>query len=66
MPPVLKAALRDVPLEAPFRGPKFYKFSGYQYENEYQGDLSSFHGTEIIHVNEQIIYRLNYAGGMVE
>jgi hypothetical protein len=66
MPPVLKAALREVPLEAPFRGPESYKMNRYSYENEFQGNLFSFHGTEIIHIQEQTIYRLHYAGGKVE
>lgn len=66
MPSVLKAALREVPVEAPYRGPESYKMDGYHYENEFYGDLFSFHGTEIIHIQEHKIYRLQYAGGKVE
>ena len=66
MPPILKAALREVPLEAPFRGPASFQDNDYYYENEIHGDISSFHGTEIIRDQEQAIYRLLYNGGLVE
>ncbi len=66
MPPVLKAALRQIPLEAPFRGPAAYQEGDYIYENEIHGDISSFHGTEIISLKGQAIYQLHYSGGMVE
>jgi hypothetical protein len=66
MPPVLKAALRQVPLEAPFRGPETFKKGEYLYENEIYRDLFSFHGSEIISIQGQAIYQLHYSGGMVE
>jgi hypothetical protein len=66
MPSVLKAALREVPLEAPFRGPTSYYKEDYHYENQIQGDILTFHGIEIIRIQEQIIYRLHYSGGVVE
>ena len=66
MPPVLKAALREVPLEAPFRGAAIYQKDDYHYENDTHGNISSFHGTEIIRIHEQTIYRLHYSGGFVE
>jgi len=66
MPPFLKAALREVPLEAPFRGPKSYNKDVYNYKNEIHGDINNFNGTEIICFQEQAIYRLFYTGGVVE
>ena len=66
MPSILKAALREVPLEAPFRGPASFLKDNYHYKNEIHGDISSFHGVEIIRIQDQTIYRLNYSGGVVE
>lgn len=66
MPAILKAALRKVPLEAPFRGPTTFQMGKYSYENEIHGDLFSFHGFEIIRTQEQIVYRLHYSGGQIE
>jgi hypothetical protein len=65
MPPVLKAALREVPLEAPFRGPATFQKDAYIYENEIHGDLLSFHGTEIIRIQDLPIYVLHYSGGQI-
>ena len=66
MPPFLKAALRDVPLDAPYRGPKSFRKGDYLYENQIHGDIISFHGTEIIRVQNQDIYCLWYSGGLVK
>jgi len=66
MPPVLKAALRKVSLEAPFRGPETFHQSDYHYQNQMNGDISSFNGTETIKFQEQLIYQLHYTGGVVE
>jgi hypothetical protein len=66
MPPVLKAALREVPLEAPFRGPTTFEKGEYIYQNKIHGTLLSFYGTEIIIVQDQPIYRLHYSGGQIE
>ena len=66
IPPFLKAALREIPLEAPFRGPETFKEGEYLYENIIYGDLFKFHGTETINVKGQPIYQLHYSGGIVE
>ena len=66
MPAFLKAALREIPHEAPFRGPASYLKGDYVYENEIHGDLFSFHGTEIIRIRDQAIYQLHYSGGRIE
>jgi hypothetical protein len=66
MPPFLKAALREVPLAAPYRGPASFQQGEYSYENEIHGNLLSFHGTEIIRINAQDIYKLHYSGGQIE
>ncbi len=66
MPSVLKAALQKIPLEAPYRGPKYFTKEDYVYQNEIHGELFCFHGTEIISVEGQSIYRLRYSGGLIE
>jgi len=66
MPPFLKAALREIPLEAPFRGPKTFGKGEYLYKNKIQGDVIKFHGTETISFKGQQIYQLHYGGGIIE
>jgi hypothetical protein len=66
MPPFLKAALRNIPIEFPYRGPATFQKGEYAYENEIHGDLFSFHGKEIIRIQDQEIYRLHYSGGQIE
>ena len=66
MPSVLKAALRQVPLAVPFRGPEIFQKGEYTYENEIHGNLFSFRGTEIIRIGPQAIYELHYSGGQIE
>ena len=66
MPDVLKAALRKVPIENPYRGPKTFQKGDYLYQNEFHGEFTSFYGVEIIHFQEQVIYKLRYNGGIVD
>jgi len=66
MPPFLKAALRQVQPEAPYRGPASFQQDGYRYRNEIHGETRSFHGVETIYQGEQPVYRLSYSGGLVE
>jgi hypothetical protein len=66
MPSVLKAALREVLVEAPFRGPKSFQEGDYCYKNEIHGNPQSFYGVETISIQEQAIYRLRYSGGIIQ
>jgi hypothetical protein len=65
MPAVLKAALREVSLTAPYRGPESFHEGDYVYGNGIHGEITSFHGIETISVKGQAIYRLRYSGGVV-
>ena len=65
MPSFLKAALREIPLKAPYRGPQSFQQAAYRYENQIHGQLHQFHGSEIIYHAEQAIYQLHYSGGIV-
>lgn len=66
MPTVLKAALREIPLAAPFRGPETFQEGEYRYDNDIHGKVLSFYGIETISLNKQAIYQLHYSGGMIE
>ena len=66
MPPFLKAALCNVPLETPFRGPKTFQMGEYIYENEIHGDIIYFYGIEHIRIQGVTIYNLRYSGGLVK
>ena len=66
MPPFLKAALLKVPLKAPYRGPESFQMGDYIYENKINGDIFSFHGTEVIRFQHHPIYNLRYNGGLVK
>ena len=61
----LRAALRQVPAELPFRGPLNYSLGDFRYENAPEGDLDSFEGREQIFRAGKPCYRLTYAGGLI-
>jgi hypothetical protein len=59
----LQAALRQVPLEHPFRGPRMLEDGPCVYRNEVTGLLDRFHGTESILLHGKQVYELRYIGG---
>jgi hypothetical protein len=63
---VLKAALREVPVSAPFRGPEIFQQKKFVYTNETRGDVLQFSGVEYIYRESKKIYHLEYNGGVVE
>ncbi len=62
----LKSALKEIPKEAPFRGPKQYQEKNLTYKNSWQGDVRSFQGTEKIFDESDEIYQAWYSGGLVD
>jgi len=66
MPPFLKAALREVPITSPYRGPASFKEGDFAYENEIHGEIVNFYGIETISLMQQPIYQLHYCGGMIK
>lgn len=62
----LKAALLQVPREAPFRGPKELHTGNFDYHCEWQGDLNRFQGEEEIFYNGEKIYWLAFHGGEIK
>lgn len=63
---VLKNALRQIPKDYPFRGPKKYKEGDFVYTNSWQGKIESFSGEEQITQGNKLIYKANYLGGLVD
>ena len=63
---VLQEALKNMPAEAPFRGPKKLEKDGLTYKNDWTGDLDRFEGHEQILRGENVVYEAHYQGGMVD
>jgi Domain of unknown function (DUF5680) len=62
---LLRAALRRVPVERPYRGPSQWREGAYVYTNEGQGELECFWGVETITYEDQLAYQLRYSGGLL-
>lgn len=63
---ILRKALIQMPKDYPFRGPKEYRKSKYVYTNSWEGEIERFSGEEKITLEEQLIYKANYIGGIVD
>lgn len=61
----LKSALLQVPPEAPYRGPAVYQDGEYAYTCRWEGTLESFRGEEMISLDGQMVYRLDFHGGKI-
>lgn len=64
--PVLQKALRQMPQEAPFRGPKEMKEGEFYYHNTWNGTIEKFSGKETISMNGKTVYEASYIGGLVD
>jgi hypothetical protein len=64
--PILQKALRQMPREAPFRGPKEMKEGNFQYHNQWNGTIEKFSGKETISLNDRTVYEASYIGGVVD
>lgn len=62
----LQESLKEMPENAPFRGPKNHENDSWQYLNEWEGNLNNFKGRERILKNKEEIYFAEYAGGLVD
>ena len=63
---VLRGALKQMPEDYPFRGPKEYKEGNYTYINKWKGEVDKFSGEERIIQGDKLIYKANYLGGLVD
>jgi len=61
----LQKALREVEPDRPFRGPRTFADSQFEYRDENEGDLEYFFGSERILRSGLEIYHLTYHGGRV-
>ncbi|MFA5188902.1 MAG: DUF5680 domain-containing protein [Patescibacteria group bacterium] len=62
----LQQALKQIPEDKPFRGPKEYQANDFKYLNEFIGEIDNFSGEEKIFQNNKQIYQAKYAGGLVD
>lgn len=63
---ILKNALRKMPEDHPFRGPKEYQDGELVYTNLWDGELPRFSGEERISDSDKLLYQANYLGGLVD
>lgn len=63
---ILRSALKQMPQNAPFRGPKEFKERDLIYTNSWVGEIERYSGEEQIAQNGELIYKANYFGGLVD
>lgn len=61
----LQEALRKIPEDKPFRGPRRFKKGDFKYFNEVKGNVKKFKGEEKIFYKREMAYKLIYHGGIV-
>ena len=61
----LQKAMKLVKAERPFRGPHLFKEKNFEYNDESDGNIDGFTGTERIFYKNEEVYRLVYHGGKV-
>jgi len=61
----LKKALQLVESIRPFRGPKRFVESDFEYLDESEGDITNFKGTERILYKGKEVFRQDYIGGLI-
>ena len=61
----LKAAMRQVSAERPYRGPEQYRDGDYVYTDASHGSVDRFWGEEVITFRARAIYDLRYQGRFV-
>lgn len=62
----LRAALRQVSAERPFRGPSQWREGVFAYIDDSLGDLERFWGKETITFEGHPVYQLRYNGGIIK
>jgi len=61
----LQEALKKILEDKPFRGPDSFKKADFEYINKVEGTVERFKGEEIIFYKKQVVYKLNYHGGLI-
>ena len=62
----LQNSLKQMPKDAPFRGPKKYESGDWRYENKWKDEVESFRGDEVIFKDGKKVYWAGYMGGLVD
>jgi hypothetical protein len=62
----LQEALRAIPDDNPYRGPRFFQSGGMTYINSWRGEMDSFSGEEKIYFGGKEIYAATYLGGLID
>ena len=63
---ILRNALMRMPEDAPFRGPKKCIDGDLTYVNSWHGTIEHYSGKEQITLEEKVLYKANYRGGLVD
>lgn len=63
---ILRNALKNMPEDYPYRGPKEYEEEDCVYTNSWEGEVDRFSGEEQIKKENELIYKANYFGGWVD
>lgn len=61
----LKEALKKTTTNQPFRGPSNFDYGNFKYVNNVDGKIEKFIGEEKIYYKKELVYVLNYHGGLV-
>ena len=61
----LQEALKRIKEDKPFRGDKSLKRGDFKYSNKIDGTLEKFKGEEVIFFKKQVVYKLEYHGGLI-
>ncbi|MDO8497678.1 MAG: DUF5680 domain-containing protein [bacterium] len=63
---VLRNALKQMPKDAPYRGPKEFIYKDFIYSNSWEGTLEKYSGEEEIRQGQKSLYKAFYRGGLVD
>lgn len=63
---ILRSALKQMPQDAPFRGPKDFTEGDLIYLNSWVGEIERYSGEEQISQNGKLVYKASYLGGLVD
>lgn len=63
---VLRHALKLMPKDAPYRGPREYTEGDFVYSNSWSGELTRYSGDEGITQNGKLVYEAHYMGGLID
>ena len=59
----LTDALSKVNVDSPYRGPKSYRASDFEYQCSWTGEVDSFKGEEVISYKGSVVFKLDFHGG---